>query len=71
MPEAAGVCKGETTALSITSHIPDGAVLTFASDDEQTATVTSDGKVTGVADGVATVTARITLNGVVLVSRYL
>ena len=54
---------GDTLTLVATTD-PAGAVVTWASDDEADATV-EDGVVTPVAEGTATITASITVNGVV------
>ena len=54
----------DTLVLTATPD-PADATVTWTSDDESDATVASDGTVTGVAEGTATVTASITVNGVV------
>ena len=62
------VKAGETSKIEATSTLPEGAALVWTSSDDTVATVSSDGTVTGVKAGTATITASITLNGVTLVS---
>ena len=50
-----------TETLTATT-VPDGATVTWTSSDEDIATVTSGGVVTGVAKGTATITATITVD---------
>ena len=58
----ASVAVGSTVALTATT-VPANATVTWASDDESIATVAA-GTVTGVAEGVATITGTITVGGV-------
>ena len=48
------------TATLVATTTPSGATITWASDDEAVATVTSGGVVEAVAEGTATITASIT-----------
>jgi hypothetical protein len=58
----ATVAAGETETLTATT-VPADVTVTWTSSDETAATV-ADGVVTGVAAGSATITAKITVNGV-------
>lgn len=58
----ASVAVGETVTLTATTT-PGGAAVTWLTSSPETATV-NNGVVTGVAAGTATITARITVNGV-------
>lgn len=57
------VADGETLTL-IASKIPADAVVTWDSDDDNTATVTSGGVVEGIAAGSTIISATITVDGV-------
>ena len=63
----ASVKVGKTVKLTVTSTIPTGAALEWSSSNAETATV-SNGTITGVKAGSATITASIVKNGVTLVS---
>lgn len=52
------------TATLIVTVTPDGATVTWESSDEEVATVSSSGTVTGVAAGSTTITASVTNDGV-------
>lgn len=52
----------EATETLTATTVPAGATVTWSSSDEDVATVTSGGVVTGVAAGTATITASITVN---------
>ena len=58
----ASVAVGATVSLTATT-VPAAATVTWASDDTSIATV-ANGTVTGVAEGVATITGTITVDGV-------
>ena len=60
---SATVAKDETLTL-IASKIPADAVVTWDSDDDNTATVTSGGVVEGIAAGSTIISATITVDGV-------
>ena len=62
------VCPDDTAALDIKYELPVGAALEFSSDNENVLTVDKDGKVTGKAEDTAVVTAKITINGITLIS---
>lgn len=61
-PASATVEEGKTVVLDVTT-VPRDAVVTWTSSDDAIATVTN-GAVLGVAEGTATITAKITYNGV-------
>lgn len=61
-PSRSGVLVGGTRKLSAVTS-PSGKEVTWTSSDGDTATVSSNGTVTGVAAGTATITATITVNG--------
>ena len=56
------IVKDATETLTATT-VPDGETVTWTSSDDETATVTSGGVVTGVKAGTATITATITVDG--------
>ena len=60
---AASVVEGETLTLKA-SKIPADAVVSWTSDDDNTASVTSGGVVEGIAAGSTIITATITVDGV-------
>lgn len=68
LPDTVSICPEKSVQLEMVYELPDGANLTFTSSNPAIATVDEQGNVTGVADGEATITASITLNGIVLVS---
>lgn len=53
----------DATEVLVATTVPAGQTVTWASDDNQVATV-HDGTVTAIADGTATITASITVGGV-------
>lgn len=61
-PATASVEVGATTTLTATTY-PADAEVSWSSSSDTYATVTSGGVVTGVAEGSATITATITVNG--------
>ena len=69
-PATIDLYVGDTATLDIDSTVPTGAGarFTITSSNEGVATVDEDGMVTAVDDGTATITARITLNGIELAS---
>lgn len=65
--DTASVKVGKTVQLTVTSTVPTGAALEWSSSDAEIATV-SNGTITGVKVGSATITASIVKNDVTLVS---
>lgn len=68
LPDNITICPEKNVQLEMVYELPDGTRLTFTSSNDTIATVDELGKVTGVSDGEATITASITLNGIVLAS---
>ena len=61
--KTASVAVGSTVTLSASVAAPSAQTVTWTSLDEDNATVTSGGVVTGVASGTAVITASITVSG--------
>lgn len=60
--EATITVGGDPLELEATT-VPSNATVTYTSSDTDVATVDTDGVVTAVDDGVATITGKITYNG--------